>query len=169
MKLVFLSIVLVVTFARGLSSESQVNYPVDPSIAGVWYNELGSRMDIYDMSAVMGEFSGLYHTIVGVACRKYPVVGRYDTTGNETHGTVGFTVQWQNYYLNSNSTTTWCGQRLLLDRGPTITTTWLLTRATTPADAWGATQIGKDIFTRSPQQEISDSSYGRHVAKNCTI
>ena len=123
---------------------------VDPSVAGVWYNELGSRMVVFEKTDMEGQFTGTYHTKVGDATKQYPVVGRYDTDGDTTHGTMGFTVQWHNAFKNSYSVTTWSGQRQLDATGaPCILTTWLLTAETTEADDWESTNVGTDVFTRN--------------------
>ena len=66
---------------------------VDPSVGGEWYNELGSRMSIYYDSDAAGQFTGTYYSAVGRVMKEYPLVGRYDTTGDTTKGTMGFTVQ----------------------------------------------------------------------------
>ena len=126
---------------------------VDPSVGGEWHNELGSKMFINYNSDVPGQFTGTYYSAVGTAIKEYPLVGRYDTTGDTTEGTMGFTVQWQNDCKNSKSVTTWSGQRQLDATGNAcILTTWLLTEGTVQADNWKSTTVGSDVFTRDAVQ-----------------
>ena len=134
---------------------------VDPSVAGVWYNKLGSRMVVSEKTDMEGQFTGTYHTKVGVATKQYPVVGRYDIAGDATHGTMGFTVQWHNAFLNSTSVTTWSGQRQTdATGGECILTTWLLTSETKQADDWSSTKVGTNVFTRS---EVEPPAVPLHV------
>ena len=93
----------VASATRHLSSTGKM--AVDPSVAGVWYNELGSKMVVSDKTDAEGQFTGVYHSKVGEATKQYPLVGRYDADGATTHGTMGFTVQWHNAFLNSKSVT----------------------------------------------------------------
>ena len=67
-------------------------------LAGRWYNELGSSMEIYPTSSAEGHFSGWYHTGVGEAEGKYDLVGMYDTSKDGTQRTFGW---WE---LNINFT-----------------------------------------------------------------
>ena len=62
---------------------------VPNTLVGMWYNELGSKMDIFSTSPAAGQFTGCYHTAVGEAVEKFPLVGMYDTT-EETHMTLGW-------------------------------------------------------------------------------
>ncbi len=68
------------------------------------------------------------------------------------------TVQWINQdFGNSKSTTTWSGQRYIIDGNPTIYTTWLLTSEQVIGNNWKSTLIGKDEFTKisnSPEKEL---------------
>jgi hypothetical protein len=122
---------------------------VPPSLAGVWKNELKSTMEIFPTTSVKGQFSGKYRSIVGNAEDFYDLVGRYDVDGDETKGTLGWTVNWNNAVRgNSESTTTWSGQRFVVDCNNTISTTWLLTRQTDKASSWGSTRVGKDTFVK---------------------
>ena len=139
--------VAVASASRHLSSTGKMT--VDPSVAGEWYNELGSKMVVSDKTDAEGQFTGVYHSKVGEATKQYPLVGRYDVAGNTTHGTMGFTVQWHNAFLNSKSVTTWSGQRQLDAAGqPCILTTWLLTSETAQAGDWASTMVGTNVFTR---------------------
>lgn len=130
-------------------------------MAGVWYNELGSTMVVSEKTDAEGQFTGSYHTIVGVAEKEYPVVGRYDVGGDATHGTMGFTVQWHNAFLNSKSVTTWSGQRQTdAAGGEAILTTWLLTAETKSPDDWSSTRVGTNFFTR---KEVKPPAVPLHV------
>ena len=111
-----------------------------------WYNELGSVMTITSVDTQTGVFTGTYESQVGVAEKTYLLTGRCDTLGN----TLGWTVNWQNSYLNAHSVTTWSGQSQIQSNGqPIILTTWLLTSQTTPEDNWESTQVGFDQFTQT--------------------
>ncbi len=70
------------------------------------------------------------------------------------------TVQWINKaFGNSESTTTWSGQRYTIDGNPMIYTTWLLTSKQCIANNWKSTLIGKDEFTKksnSLEEELCD-------------
>ena len=112
-----------------------------------WYNELGSTMVINDHNLTTGVFNGLYSSAVGEAEKQYILVGRTDTEGT----TVGWTVVYQNDYLNAHSTCTWSGQFQTDELGnPVIPTTWLLTAQTTPPENWDSTNVGFDHFTEIP-------------------
>ena len=98
-----------------------------------WYNELNSTMIIKSYDEESGVFSGKYESLVGVALRFYVLTGRRNTEGN----TIGWTVNWQNKFLNAHSVTTWSGQLQLSPCGdPMILTTWLLTTQTEPEKNW---------------------------------
>ena len=147
--------IAVASASRHLSSTERmaVDPSVDPSVAGVWYNELGSKMVVSGKTDTDGQFTGVYHSKVGEATKQYPLVGRYDVAGNTTHGTMGFIVQWHNAFLNSKSVTAWSGQRQLDATGqPCILTTWLLTSETTQAGDWASTMVGTNVFTRHAVQ-----------------
>src|SRR4051812_22002228 len=112
------------------------------TIAGTWFNELGSQMDITLSGATI---TGTYWTAVGSASGRYDLIGYIDTTLPSPGGqAVGWTVVWKNGTGTSNSVTTWSGQ-YQTDAGPEeIVTFWLLTSEQLSANDWGATQIGKN-------------------------
>jgi hypothetical protein len=111
---------------------------------GIWYNELGSRMELI----VQGKnITGTYHTAVGDASGIYDLVGQTDTDNDQSQA-VGFVVVWQNQYGSSDSVTTWSGQYQTIEGEDTIVTTWLLTMETSPDHDWSSTLVNKDIFTR---------------------
>ena len=47
-------------------------------------------MCIYSRSPYPGQFNGWYNSAVGTATNEYALVGRYDTGGSETGGTLGW-------------------------------------------------------------------------------
>lgn len=115
------------------------------TIAGDWYNELGSHMRI--MTDPSGGITGTYVSGTGHAPGRYVLVGRYDTPEQAAYGTtLGWTVAWRNEHNDAASVTSWNGQ-YLEDGGERICATWLLTSATV-SDAWESTAVGKDVFTR---------------------
>lgn len=69
-----------------VATDSVANIPV----SGEWKNELGSHMCIYSRSPYPGQFNGWYNSAVGTATNEYALVGRYDTGGSETGGTLGW-------------------------------------------------------------------------------
>lgn len=116
-------------------------------ITGTWYNQLGSTMII--TASPDGSLTGTYESAVGNAENRYVLVGRYDTAGVAGSGTaLGWAVAWRNEFRNAHSATTWSGQYFGGD-SPRITTKWLLTSGTTPADEWRSTLVGADFFTRT--------------------
>ena len=117
-----------------------------------WYNELGSTMIITSYDSDTGVFGGEYQSLVGQAEKWYILTGRHDRDGL----TVGWTVNWQNQYMNAHSVTTWSGQ-LQCNGEPSILTTWLLTSQTSLEDNWESTQVGFDLFTQSPQTKTEST------------
>ena len=117
------------------------------SIAGTWFNELGSEMELTIDDK--GSISGHYISKVGEAKGQYILVGRYDLKPAADHGTaLGWSVSWLNDQLDANSVTSWSGQYLAVDE-ERIVTLWLLATETLPADLWESTLVGQDIFTRT--------------------
>jgi hypothetical protein len=116
------------------------------TIAGNWYNELGSHMRLTPDPS--GGIAGTYVSASGHAAGSYARVGRYDTPTRADRGTaVGGTVAWRNDQHDADSVTSWNG--LYQDDGrERITTTWLLTTSMTVPDAWESSRVGQDVFTR---------------------
>jgi hypothetical protein len=122
---------------------------------GVWWNELGSKMEIEVDPADSKTFRGRYHTNVGNASEKiFPLLGRCDTRGLGSK-MVAFVVAWNadppanGEVLKEPSVTAWCGQLQVVKGEEIITTTWLLDRLTDPRDDWESTLVGMDYFTRT--------------------
>lgn len=116
------------------------------NIAGIWYNQLGSVMEISEHDSVI---SGKYHTAVGAPKGQYQIVGRIDLN-NTQNKAIGWTVVWENEFGSFDSVTTWSGQYQIVSGQEMIITTWLLTKETNPQDDWRSTLIGHDKFYRTP-------------------
>jgi hypothetical protein len=125
------------------------------SIAGDWFNELGSMatltLDPNDPRQVVG----YYHTNVGQAQqRKYPLVGRCDNAGLPDQ-VVSWAVVWDppdpappGQPPRKPSVTAWVGQYHVVLGIEFIAATWLLTRMTEAADDWESTLVSMDFFFR---------------------
>jgi hypothetical protein len=120
---------------------------------GVWYNELGSKMQLAVNGAAI---TGTYVTAVGDASGTYPLVGRTET-GAPGSQSIAFVVCWQNDAGNSGSCTAWSGQlQPDADGNDSIATTWLLTADTDVSDDWQSTSVGQDIFHRdAPAKSVT--------------
>lgn len=116
-------------------------------IRGQWFNELKSHM-VIDVHGCM--ITGKYHTGVGGAEGEYELVGRISTP-NDNNRTIAFVVAWQNGMQDTDAVTAWSGEVREIEGTQYMTTTWLLTRETLPKDDWRSTAVGKDYFTRTPQ------------------
>ena len=121
------------------------------SLEGVWYNELGSRIDL----EVDGcSIEGTYQTAVGAAEGAYRLVGRTDGQHTGTSQAVGFVVSWVNEVNgNSFSVTAWSGQCQATNGEELLVMQWLLTTETNPDDDWVSTLVGHDTFRRTPPSE----------------
>jgi hypothetical protein len=116
-------------------------------IRGQWFNELKSHMTI-DVDGLM--ITGKYHTGVGDAEGEYELVGCISMP-NDKNSTIAFVVAWQNGMQDTDAVTAWAGEVREIDGTQYMTTTWLLTKETLPKDDWRSTLVGKDYFTRTPQ------------------
>jgi hypothetical protein len=114
-------------------------------ISGDWFNELGSKMVIRVHGTTI---TGKYQTAVGDADGVYELVGRVSVP-DDSNRTLAFVVTWQNEKRKTDSVTAWSGEARELGGTQLITTTWLLTIETVPADDWKSTLVGKDLFTRT--------------------
>ncbi len=119
------------------------------AISGIWYNELGSIMDLRVSGNVI---TGKYQTKVGGAPGIYPLTG-YLNAPNPNGIAVGWTVLWNNQLGNKQSLTSWAGQYQLSDGIEEIYTFWLLVRELEHAEDWEATNVGQDTFTRNKPSE----------------
>ncbi|WP_018681818.1 avidin/streptavidin family protein [Actinokineospora enzanensis] len=131
------------------------------SIDGVWYNELQSKMTLNTQPDGL-QIVGTYQSVVGDAPDEYQLVGRVNDSRVVTRygSAVGWTVAWVNGTHDSDSVTTWSGQYFQIDE-ERLTTTWLLTVQTTPANLWESTMVGFDVFTRT---RPSDEEVERRLA-----
>jgi hypothetical protein len=121
------------------------------TIAGTWYNELGSVMNLNVNGSVL---SGSYQTAVGNAQGIYALTGGLDSLPFSGEQAAGFVVAWINQYGTSNSVTTWSGQYQVISGVEQIHTLWLLTGETYPQDNWASTLIHNDLFMRTqPSKE----------------
>ena len=119
---------------------------------GVWYNELGSQMQLN--VAADGTITGSYKTAVSESsCTQgsYTIAGRTKPAGGDV-ANVGWVVSWENDQSSCDSVTAWSGEFQMIGNGAaqyeTIKTTWLLTLETDQKDQWKSTLVGQDIFTR---------------------
>jgi Avidin family len=117
-------------------------------VAGSWYNELGSQMDI-DVEDD-GSLTGQYWTAVGDAAGRYPIVGWAEPAAGLTGSTaVGWVVLWRNAGRNSHSVTTWSGQYQIINSEEHILALWILAAETSPDDDWKSMIVGADTFQRT--------------------
>jgi len=123
-------------------------------------------------------FSGTYQTAVGDATsRTYPLTGRSDDTAVARNKTIGWVVAFDppdppppGKPPYPPSLTTWSGRwhEVTDDQSGRvvefITTTWILTRQSDPADEWDSTMVNKDYFFRdkpTPEELEKARIYGR--------
>lgn len=117
------------------------------SLAGTWYSELGSRLEI-----VLGNnelIEGNYYSAVGGAHSAFRLTGIVDTLELKGSQCFGIVVSWNNEYVNQHSVTVWSGQYQTIEDEEVLTTTWLLTHETDPTNDWTSTQVGTDTFHRT--------------------
>jgi hypothetical protein len=115
-------------------------------IEGIWYNELGSRMELTVENATI---TGVYVSAVGAAESEYELVGRIDTAPSSGGQAVGWTVVWTNAaHGSSHSATSWSGQYQESDGQEEIYSFWLLVTEEQPQNDWAATRVGQDTFRR---------------------
>ncbi|XP_060119513.1 avidin-like [Heteronotia binoei] len=118
------------------------------SLAGMWVNELGSRM-VLSAPDDGGAFSGSYLSAVtasNAAITESPVLGVQHQPDQSAQPTFSFVVLWR----FTASTAAFVGQCFVDEEGAeTLETLWLL-RQEVPARGqdWQATRVGKNVFTR---------------------
>jgi Avidin family len=115
------------------------------TLDGEWHNEHGSKMILQQDGRFV---RGVFHTEVGVAEGIYEVIGAIEDDDGPCRS-IGLVVVWRNASGNRHSVTAWSGQLLTVDDEPVIEASWLLTSVGT-ANEWGSTQVGQDIFRRTP-------------------
>ena len=125
------------------------------SIAGIWWNEVGSKLTIELEANDPRQFAGTYRTGLGQAQQGiYRLVGRCDAASLSDQ-VLSWVVVWDppdppspGESAQKPSTTAWVGQYHVLRGMEFLSTTWLLTRMTAAHDDWEATRIGTDFFFR---------------------
>ncbi len=126
------------------------------SIAGVWYNELGSEMTLQVAGKTL---AGYYISKVGAGAGiPFELVGMVDAV--DSTPSVAFCVVWQAAGIDAQAVTAWGGQlQVQSDGTDVIVTTWLLTMETISSENWKSTLVGKDMFTRTqPSVEVVDAA-----------
>jgi hypothetical protein len=118
---------------------------VHGQLGGLWFNELGSRMQLEPRDN--GQLSGSYLLAAGVSAgspgEPQPLAGFFDPDPGPSTAAISFTVAW----LSTHSITAWIG-RHDGDRD-LITTTWLYTTEL-GSSTWRPTMVGADVFSRIP-------------------
>jgi Avidin family len=118
------------------------------NITGIWYNELGSQMDLN--VADDGSVTGQYWTAVGDAAGRYPLVGWAEpAAGVSGSVAIGWAVLWRNADRNSHSVTTWSGQYQVINGEEHILALWLMATETIVGEDWKSMLVGADTFQRT--------------------
>jgi len=132
--------------------------------SGIWYNELGSQMQL---NVSGNNVWGWYYSAVGKAVETYPLSGQINTQPFPSSTALGWAVAWTNSYSNAHSVTAWSGQYQTIDSEEEIIAFWLLTdEMSDPNDDWEATQVGRDVFTRSKPSQAQIEKTRRRQAKS---
>ncbi|MEM9644810.1 MAG: avidin/streptavidin family protein [Planctomycetota bacterium] len=124
------------------------------TIAGNWYNELGSMMVISVSGSML---QGTYQSFVGNAQGTYQLQGTYNPVpySGSTSQAASWAVAWNNAHGNSHAATAWSGQYQVDDGQEQISALWFMTSETSPQNDWQSTLAGKDVFTRTqPSAEM---------------
>jgi hypothetical protein len=130
--------------------------------SGLWYNELGSQMEL---NVSGNNVWGWYYSAVGVAAFTYPLSGQINTNPYPFSQVLGWAVAWTNAYQNAHSVTAWSGQYQTIDGQEEIIAFWLLTNEVPEAQDWDATQVGKNVFTRTMPTEEEIQRNRKKLAK----
>ena len=132
-------------------------------LEGMWYSQLGSILDITQISD--GTLVGTYETAVSDGCAQgeFALTGRTDVeSGGDT---VGFAVTWLNDQSSCNATTSWAGQYQNVDGQESLTALWLLAMESPADEQWASTLVGEDVFTRqtvSADRKTEVAAYKRN-------
>lgn len=131
--------------------------------SGIWYNELGSVMQLNVSGANVW---GTYYSAVGNVKFTYPLSGQINTKPQTFSQALGWSVAWTNAYSNAHSVTSWSGQYQTIDGQEEIVAFWLLTNEMPEDQDWEATVVGQDVFTRTmpPPEQIEKKR--KKVAKS---
>lgn len=125
------------------------------ALDGTWYNELNSYLTIKTNGNVI---SGVYHNEAGQAKGDYNFIGVIEPAPLDSNQAIAWVVTWvrQSDNKNFHSVTAWSGQYQLIGNPQTgqpvetIVAEWLLTSETAPDADWASTNVGHDVFTRTP-------------------
>ena len=130
-------------------------------VAGIWYNELGSRMTIEIQPD--GSLSGSYASGVG-SSGTMPLSGRYDPTYSPGNGgqNCGWVVEWNSGPRAVDRLTSWSGQ--YFPGFNTIVAMWHMTAETTTQGQWESTFDGKDVFYSAQRTDEQIAEARVHVA-----
>lgn len=131
--------------------------------SGIWYNELGSQMELNISGSNVW---GWYYSAVGTAQYTYQLAGQINPQPFPYSQALGWSVAWTNAYQNAHSATAWSGQYQTVDGDEEIVAFWLLTRERPEEDDWEATNVGKDVFTRTMPTEEQISRTRKRKAKS---
>ena len=114
-------------------------------VAGSWYNELGSQMDLN--VADDGSVTGQYWTAVADAAGRYLLVGWAEpAAGVSGSVAAGWPLCDAHAGRNSHSVTTWSGQYQVINGEEHILALWLLATETTVGEDWKSVLIDTDTF-----------------------
>jgi hypothetical protein len=142
---------------------------VGVGLQGIWWNEIGCKMEIEMDTADPKAFQGVYHLNFGSALEKsYPLLGRCDNRGLASK-VLAFVVVWDADPpaipdAVNPSVTAWCGRLQVIDGEEVIATTWIQDRLRAPGDDWESTLVGVAYFKRvrpSPAEVDAARKYGR--------
>lgn len=102
-------------------------------LQGIWWNEIGCKMEIEMDSADPETFRGAYHSNFGSPQEKNcPLLGRCDNRGLATK-MLAFVVVWDSADPRAipdpvnPSVTAWCGRLQVVDGEEVIATAWIRT------------------------------------------
>lgn len=130
-------------------------------LTGLWINEFGSQMMIYQVDQSTGFLVGEYSSHTG-ATGTYLLTGITDNNPapNVNSQTIVFNVSWRNIDGPNDNTQYWVsgfsGQYQLIDNEPIIVTTYLLVENTDPSNDWGSTIIDKSTFKKQQNAVLNN-------------
>ncbi|MBL8161910.1 MAG: hypothetical protein JNJ61_07975 [Anaerolineae bacterium] len=119
-------------------------------LAGTWYSERGSRLDLIIIRD--GLLEGHYTRPPGKSQGSFRLVGMVDPADFEGNRCLAFSVLWNNEFVNQHSVSVWSGQYRDAGGHETLDMVWLLSEETAPGDDWTSTRVGSDVFHREPQK-----------------
>jgi len=145
-KLSFVTILFFLCFASSAVSAAKEQCT---SLAGVWYNELGSRIELNQSQNT--QLIGKYWTAVErtngtLTTNHSDIIGT--VTYKEAGSVFGFSVMWR----DGQAMTLWTGQCVVCGDEEVLETSWLLrSRVDDCLDKWKSTLIGQNTFTHTQQ------------------